>query len=147
MVSRQSCQPSSPSTHHVTLGKLLNLSEPLPVRTSWLQVEEPGMRVNQEDAGEGTWQVDSELILPPPFASRMGDAHILHLFCRKKRVNFLFIFIKETTGVLKTGENNDWAPPSSLNRDERAVRKWSWEVGYLSLPEHLPEFCLQTRAK
>ena len=57
MVSRQRCQPGSPSTSHMTLGKLLNLSEPLPVRASWLLVEEPGMRVNQEDAGEGAGHV------------------------------------------------------------------------------------------
>ena len=57
MVSRQRCQPGSPSTSHMTLGKLLNLSEPLPVRASWLLVEEPGMQVNQEDAGEGAWHV------------------------------------------------------------------------------------------
>lgn len=57
MVSRQRCQPGSPSTSHMTLGKLLNLSETLPVRASWLLVEEPGMRVNQEDAGEGAWHV------------------------------------------------------------------------------------------
>ena len=68
-------------------------------------------------------------------------------FVGRSRVNFLFIFIKETTGVLKTAENNDWAPLSSLNTDERAARKWSWEVCYLSLLEHLPGFCLQTRAK
>ena len=66
--------------------------------------------------------------------------HIFFIhFVGRSGVNLLFIFLKETTGVLKTGEDNDWAPPSSLNVDERAVRKWSWEVGYLSLPEHLPE--------
>ena len=63
------------------------------------------------------------------------EMHRFYLhFVGRSRVNFLFIFIKETTGVLKTAENNDWAP-------------LSWEVCYLSLLEHLPGFCLQTRAK
>lgn len=95
----------------------------------------------------GTWQVASKLILPPPSVSGMGDAHIFHPFYRKKRGEFAVHLPIETIGVLKTGEDNAWAPLSSLNVDERAARKWSWEVGYLSLPEHLPELCLQTRAK
>ena len=54
--------------------------------------------------------------------------------------------MKETTEVLR-GENSYWAPPGSLNMDDRVERKWILEVRYLSLLEYLPEMCLETRAK
>lgn len=62
-------------------------------------------------------------------------------------MNFSFIFIKETTEVLKRGENSYWAPPGSLNTDDRVERKRSLEGRCLSLLEYLPEICLETRAK
>lgn len=121
-------KPALPSSHYVTLGKSLNELEPLPMNT-------PGymcIQLNQEDAGEVTWHIVGRQRINSSHTfwntkARMGEVHIIHPYCRKTQDEFSFISIKETTEVLKGGENNHWASLGSLTRHEQAEGGRAWK--------------------